>query len=50
MCVFVAVETHLTDNEIERIRKDQENDQRKQMHVEARSEARDRIHARKLER
>lgn len=45
-----VIETHLTDQEIERIRKTQENDARKQLHVEAREEARLRTKARALER
>ena len=45
-----AIETHLTDNEIERIKKAQEEEFRKKLHTSARNEARDRINARKIER
>ena len=43
-------QTHLTDNEIERIKKAQEEEYRKKLHTSARDEARDRINARKVER
>lgn len=44
------LETHLTDNEIERIKKAQEEELRKKLHLSARNEAIDRINARKAER
>ena len=47
---IVLLETHLTDNEVERIRKTQEEDYRKSLHTSARYEARDRIATRKVER
>ena len=46
----VIVETHLTDNEIERIKKANEEEERKKMHVVARKNAQERINVRKAER
>lgn len=46
----MITETHLTDNEIERIKKAQEEEFRKKLHSCARNEALDRIKNRKIER
>ena len=45
-----SVETHLTDVEIDRIKKSQENDYKKLMHTEFRKEAKDRLSNRQAER
>ena len=47
---FILLETHLTDSELERIRKAQEDDMRKTMHTDARTQARERINTRRIER
>ena len=47
---IIFLETHLTDSELERIRKAQEDDMRKTMHTDARTQARERINTRRIER
>ena len=47
---MIFKETHLTDNEIERIKKANEEEERKKMHIVARQNAIERISVRKAER
>ena len=48
--ILIIKETHLTDNEIERIKKANEEEERKKMHIVARQNAIERISVRKAER